>query len=485
MDVRTRMAPSPTGEYHIGHIRTVLYDYAYAKKFNGKFIIRIEDTDRERYVEGAIDRILDVIMDYGFSWDEGPRVGGPYAPYIQSERLSLYKKYAEELIEKGAAYYCFCTPERLDKLREEQKAAGLAVTKYDRHCLSLSKDEIEKKIASGEKYVIRLKVPDNRIITFKDEVWGDISINSNDLDDQVLLKSDGFPTYQLAVVIDDHLMKVSHILRGNDWLPSTPKHVLLYEAFGWELPKHIHLPNLKELGEGKKLSKRYGSVAAIDFLKEGYLKEALVNFLMFLGWNPGTEKEIYSLDEFINDFSIEKIHKTDLVVFDREKLLWYNGYYIRNFSSEELLKKIEKWADKFGVDLVSNNSSADYNKKVLDLVKDRMKLLSDFNTLSYFFYSFVKADETFLTSFTTDFVKAKEIIGNFCNLYMSIEDSSWETSIIDRESHEKLKEFGYSPKEAFMTLRIATTNSKTTPPLFDIFNVLGKEESLKRLKSYL
>ncbi len=278
MNVRTRMAPSPTGEYHIGHIRTVLFNYAFAKAFKGKFIIRIEDTDRERFVEGAVDRILDVIKDYGLGWDEGPRIGGEFAPYVQSERLDLYKKYAIQLVNSGHAYYCFCTPERLDVLRKEQQEQKMPVTKYDKHCSHLSKDEISTRLTKGEQYVIRLKVPENTQIDFHDEVLGDLSINSNDIDDTVLLKSDGYPTYHLAVVIDDHLMHISHVMRGIDWLPSTPKHVLLYRAFGWESPKLIHLPNLKEKGDNKKLSKRFGSVFAISFLEEGYLPEALINF---------------------------------------------------------------------------------------------------------------------------------------------------------------------------------------------------------------
>jgi glutamyl-tRNA synthetase len=330
MKIRTRLAPSPTGEIHVGSMRTLLYDYALAKQSGGELVLRIEDTDQERYVEGAVERMLKVIKDYGLSWDEGPEVGGPDEPYFQSQRLDIYKKYALELVEKGSAYYCFCSEERLEKLREEQRAQKSPVTKYDRYCLTLTKEEIEKNLKDGVPYVIRLKVPNDREIEVEDLVLGKLKFPSNDIDDQVLMKSDGFPTYHLGVVVDDHLMKITHILRGREWLPSTPKHVLLFEAFGWTPPKFVHLPLLREVDSTKKLSKRTGSVGALDFLQEGYLPEALLNFMMFLGWNPGTEKEIYSLDEFVKDFSIEKIQTSEMAAFDRQKLLWINGMYIRN-----------------------------------------------------------------------------------------------------------------------------------------------------------
>jgi len=295
MKIRTRLAPSPTGEIHVGSIRTLLYDYALAKKSGGELILRIEDTDQNRYVEGSVERMLKVIKDYGLNWDEGPEVGGPHEPYFQSQRLGIYKKYAMELVEKGKAYYCFCDEERLKNLREEQKENG-HVSKYDKFCLGLKKEDIEKNLKSGKPYVIRLNVPQNEEIEVDDLVLGKLSFPSKDLDDQVLIKSDGFPTYHLAVVVDDHLMEITHVLRGREWLPSTPKHVLLYKYFGWEIPKFVHLPLLRETDSTKKLSKRTGSVSALGFLQEGYLPEALLNFMMFLGWNPGTEKEIYSLE---------------------------------------------------------------------------------------------------------------------------------------------------------------------------------------------
>lgn len=479
------MAPSPTGEYHIGHIRTLLYNYAFAKKYDGKFVIRIEDTDRVRYVEGAVDRILEIIKDYGFVWDEGPKVGGPFAPYIQSERLGLYKEYAQKLIDSGHAYYCFCTAERIEKLREEQRNKGMPTTKYDRFCLKLTPQEIQKNLDEGKKYVIRLKVPENEAVSFKDEVLGDVSINSNDLDDQVLLKTDGFPTYHLGVVVDDHLMEITHVMRGIDWLPSTPKHVLLYKYFGWEPPIYVHLPNLKELGGNKKLSKRFGSVAALEFLQEGYLPEALVNFIMFLGWNPGGEKEIYTLDEFAKEFSTERIHKTDLVAFDRQKLLWMNGYYIRNLSDAVLWEKLLTWGKKFGTEINGQSSPTEYNLKVLSLVKDRLKTLSEFNLLTDYFYQDVFIDKEILISYTGGKERTLEVLESFYSEYQKTEAESWNAPAIEDINHRILSEKLYKPKEAFMTIRVAITGSTATPSLSDILEVLGKEKVLSRIERSL
>lgn len=475
------MAPSPTGEYHIGHIRTVLYDLALARKLDGKFLIRIEDTDRHRFVEGATDRILDVIKDYGLDWDEGPRVEGDKGPYIQSERLDIYKKYAEELVEKDAAYYCFCSKERLDELRKEQQSKGAPITKYDKACTKLSKQETTDRLAAGEAHVIRLNVPENRDITFKDEVFGEVTINTSAMDDQILLKSDGYPAYHLAVVVDDHLMEVTHVMRGNDWIPSTPKHVLLYEAFGWDLPVYAHLPNLKEKDSNKKLSKRFGPVSAISFLEEGYLPEALLNFLMFLGWNPGTEKEIYTLEEFIEDFSIEKIHKTDLVVFDRDKLLWTNGHYIREMSPEDLYERIISWKDKFDVTFPEGFLDANVGMKVLSLIQERLKKFDEISELTSYFFETPAIDKELLVSYTKDPARTKEILESFITLFEGIDN--WEVSKLEDASHKLLEEKSYKPKEAYMTLRVALSGVSATPPIFDTLEFLGKEEVITRLKS--
>lgn len=484
MTIRTRLAPSPTGDSHIGHIRTLLYNYAFTKQNNGMFILRIEDTDRVRYVEGSIERILKVITAYGFNWDEGPGVNGPFAPYIQSERLDLYRKYALELVESGHAYYCFCSKERLDQLREEQQQKKLPVTKYDRKCLSLSKEEIAQRLKNGESYVIRLKMPDNEIIAYNDLIHGDISFNSNSIDDQVLLKADGYPTYQLAVVVDDHLMGVTHILRGIDWIPSTPKHVLLYKYLGWTMPLTGHLPNLKELGGDKKLSKRFGSVAAYEFLQEGYLVDALINFLMFLGWNPGTSKEIYTMAEFIKDFSLEKITKAELVGFDRNKLLWMNGYYIRQLKVETLYELLMQWSRDFNISLgIPPHFTKEYIYSVLTLVQDRMRKLSDFIGLTGYFFDKYTVDRNILLLQTSDSNRSVELIKGFIACLEQIIDTNWTTEILDKICHEFVIQHNYKPKEAFMTLRVAITGETATPPIFDILRVLGKEVVIKRLRS--
>lgn len=483
MTVRTRMAPSPTGEYHIGSMRTLLYNYALAKKFGGQFVLRIEDTDRERFVQGATERLMQAIYDYGLSWDEGPDVGGDCGPYVQSERLNIYSEYAKKLIDSGHAYYCFCTKDRLDQIRAEQQSKGVASTKYDKHCLCLSREQIQENLDKGLSYVIRLNVQRDQLIKFKDQVLGEISIPSNDIDDQVLLKSDGFPTYHLAVVIDDYLMKISHILRGVEWLPSTPKHILLYNAFGWPVPIYAHIPLLKEKGENKKLSKRHGAVNAQEFLAQGYLPEALLNFLMFLGWNPGTEKEIYSMDEFINDFSIDKVHKTDLVVFDRDKLAWYNGHYIRNMPLEDLFNLLTTWAKKYDVKLLRRNDE-EFDLKVLSLVQDRMRTLLDYNDLVGFFYERPKVEKNLLAQQSVDATRTKTILNTFFSA-LSSTDVVWESKNLDALCHELLTTNDFKPKEAFMSLRVALTGITTTPPIFDILEVIGKGESLDRVKTSL
>jgi len=460
MNVKTRMAPSPTGEYHVGHIRTVLYNWAFARQNNGEFIIRIEDTDRERFVEGATERILEVIKDYGFDWDEGP--------IYQSKRLDIYKKYSEELVEKGHAYYCFCSAERLKKLREEQRAQKMPVTKYDRHCLNLSKEEVEKRLKS-EPHVIRLKVPDNKKIVYEDVVYGKVEVNSSDLDDQILIKSDGFPTYHFAVVVDDHLMEITYVMRGNDWLPSTPKHVILYEAFGWKLPVYVHLPNLKELGKTTKLSKRMGPVSAREFLDEGYLPEAVDNFLMLLGWNPGTEQEIFSLDEFIKRFDINKIHKTDLVAFDRKKLNWMNSEYIKNTTDEELSNLINNFFE--------NKYDLEKVKQITPLVKTRISTLKEFDNLTKFFFESPTVDQKlFGENYKDHLIKTIEVLEKIEN---------WELGVINDELMKVVKSNDFHTGKFFMNLRVAVTGQKVTPPFNESIAILGKEETLKRMKSCL
>src|SRR3989344_3510288 len=352
--IKTRFAPSPTGFLHVGGLRTALYSYLFAKKNKGKFLLRIEDTDRERYVADGVANILkslywaDVVPDEGVVLDkEKITHKGKNGPYVQSERLDIYKEHAEKLLTDGHAYSCFCTPERLTQLREQQTAKKMP-TGYDGHCLSVDPEDAKKRAKSGERCVVRLKMPKSGETVFVDMIRGEVRFKNELVDDQVLMKSDGYPTYHFAVVIDDHFMEITHIIRGEEWISSVPKHLQIYKYFGWEVPEMAHLPLLLN-PDKSKLSKRQGDVAVEDYMKKGYLPEALVNFVAFLGWNPGTEKEIYSLEELIQDFDLDKVGKTG-GVFNIEKLNWYNKQYIKNLSNQELAARAKPWLEKEGIE---------------------------------------------------------------------------------------------------------------------------------------
>jgi glutamyl-tRNA synthetase len=374
MEVRTRIAPSPTGEdLHIGNLYTALINWAYAKKNSGKFVVRIEDTDRERYVEGAEKTILSSINAFGLVPDESPEAGGPYEPYRQSERLDLYKGYADELLTLGLAYKCFCSKERLEEIRTKE-AADRTKKKHREYC-DLN--------ATGEKFVIRLKVPENEDISFDDLIRGKITINSRELDDQVLLKSDGYPTYHLGVVVDDYSMKISHVIRAEEWISSTPKHVLLYKAFGWELPVFVHLPILRN-SDKSKLSKRKNPVWVSWYLKDGYLPEAILNYLALMGWSHPEQKEIFPVEEFIEKLELKDFSPVG-PAFDQTKLDWMNGEYIRKMTDEQLADRLEDYLKQ--VDLIAKNiPSKETLLKLVPLVKERIKKLSDFIPLTDFFF---------------------------------------------------------------------------------------------------
>lgn len=489
MKVRTRIAPSPTGGLHIGHIRTMLYDYALANKHAGEFIVRIEDTDQNRYVEGAVENILKIINEYGLTYNEGPIVGGKFGPYVQSERLEIYRKYSEELVEKDLAYYCFLTPEETEEL---QKQSRLENKKLRSPYRESTKDEINKLKESGKDWVIRLKVPENTDIEFDDAVLGHLKFNTNEVDDQVLIKSDGFPTYHLAVVIDDHLMEVTHILRGNDWLSSTPKHVLLYKAFGWEMPIVAHLPNLKEKDSNKKLSKRHGAVFAVQFLQEGYLADALLNFLMLLGWSSPEarvhgekEKEIYSLKEFTKLFSLDRVQKTALVSFDREKLLWFNKEYIKSKSNNELKEIFVNWYKEYAEENdLSTFILQDYDlEEKIGLIKDRATTLKDILTQLAFFYKAPKNIEWKIKQTENTIEIIDDLKKEFFELFTAFDANSKNWKHEDWEP--KMRAIGdkYSKKhgDIFMVLRLAIVGSPFSPPLFEAMQLLGKNEVLKRL----
>ena len=467
--VRTRMAPSPTGEYHVGHIATLLKNYAFAKHHGGQFILRIEDTDQERKVEGAVERILKVIRDYGLSWDEGPEVGGPHVPYVQSERLPIYKEYVQKLVEADKAYYCFCTKERLDAMREGQLARK-ELPKYDKHCQALTSEVVQQKLAAGEAYVIRLKVPTDETIGFEDLIRGKIEIESSNIDDQVLLKSDGFPTYHLAVVVDDHLMEITHVLRGEEWISSTPKHILLYKAFGWQPPVYAHIPVfLNPDGQGK-MSKRKGTVAAQSFLDNGYLPEAMLNFFMILGWAPAEQREILTLDEYIKEFNPANISAKS-VVFDLQKLNWINGMYIRNLSQAELQDKIKRFLpEDFPVEKLS---------MILPLISERLVTLKDIESLTEFFYRDIQHDKELLLK-KADAETVKLQLHATADKIAAVE--SWDIPALEAAIRGLQEENDWKKSQYFMLVRVAITGRSATPPLFETIEVLGKEVTLKRLQ---
>lgn len=457
--VRTRIAPSPTGDdLHIGNLYTALINYVVAKQNNGQFIIRIEDTDRTRYREGAEQKILSSLKSFGLLYDEGPDIGGPYAPYRQSERLDLYKKYALELIEKGVAYYCICTKERLDSLREQQ-IREKKQTKYDKHCLT-NQDDIKAKVAAGTPYVLRLNVLPNKKLRFKDLIRGEISISSNEVDDQVLLKSDGYPTYHLGVVVDDHLMKITHIIRAEEWISSTPKHVLLYEAFGWELPVFAHGPVLRN-PDKSKLSKRKNPVWASWYLEEGYLPEAVLNYLALMGWSHPEQKEIFSLQEFIDVFQLKDLKRVG-PAFDLKKLTWMNQQYIQNMDDAEFLGKIKA----FYPDRQFDESLL---KQLLPLVKTRMETLKDFGTLTQFLFS--------APSITLRNEKEKEIILDLISVLTDV--TEWS----DQGIFVGLKTVLDKHQARMPVLYYLFTGQEKGLPLPQALAILGKDVVLKRLQA--
>lgn len=478
-----RFAPSPTGYLHVGGLRTALYNYLFAKRNNGKFILRIEDTDRNRYVEGAVEKLISSLKWCGLDYDEGPDAGGNFGPYMQSQRLEIYKKYAQELIAKNHAYYCFCTPERLTELKEEQARQKLPQAKYDKHCLSLSKEEVETKINSGIPYVIRLNVIPNQKIVFADIVRERVEFDSNNVDDQVLIKSDGYPTYHMANVVDDHLMEISHVIRGEEWLSSTPKHILLYNFFGWEIPNFAHLPLLLN-PDRSKLSKRQGDVAVEDYRDKGFLKEALVNFVALLGWNAGDDKEFYYINELIQSFSLERVNKSG-AVFDLEKLNWLNAEHLRKKSDEELLNLLKEEIlnlpdDKAGSPFSTFNYNDAYLLMVIQAMKERVSFVKEYLTKSpYFFVA------------PTDYEEASRIKNWNADSSSYMEKLGEEFSKLDNPSKEDFEkalksvaaELNVGAGKLIHPLRLAVSGMSTGPGMYDLLLILGKEEVIKRIGS--
>jgi len=471
-EVRVRFAPSPTGYLHLGSLRTALFNYLFARHHNGKFILRIEDTDQSRKVEGAVENLINILNEMGLNYDEGPGVGGEFGPYFQSERLDIYKKYCDELLANGHAYYAFETAEELDEMRKVQQMQGKQ-TMYDRRARVLTENEVKEKIASGIPYVIRLKVPLDTEIRFTDIIRGNVKIDTNLVDDQVLLKSDGFPTYHLANVIDDHLMQITHIIRGEEWLTSVPKHIILYNAFGWEVPQMAHVPLILN-ADKSKLSKRQGDVATEDYLKKGYLKEALLNFMTLLGWNPGDgeEKEIFTKAELIEKFSIERVNSAG-AVFNVEKLNWMNGEYIKNYDIDALAELIIPYLNAGGID----TSDIIKTKRVILAIRNYINKLDEATEQAKVYYNDVKLNDE-----QTGIVTAETSIQVFKALAAKI-DAMLEitTDNFKPMLSEVQKETGVKGKNLFMPVRLALTGEEHGPELGMIAYVLGKEEVLKRL----
>lgn len=472
--VRTRFAPSPTGYMHIGNLRTALYAYLLAKANGGDFVLRIEDTDQERYVDGAVDLIFKTMKETGLIHDEGPDIGGPYGPYIQSERRNIYKEYAQKLVELGGAYYCFCDKERLDALRAQQEAAKV-MPKYDGHCARLSKEEIEEKLASGVPYVIRQKIPRRGTTTFYDEIFGKITVDNATLDDNVLLKSDGLPTYNFANVIDDHLMNITHIIRGSEYLSSTPKYNLLYEAFGWEIPTYIHVsPVMKDAH--KKLSKREGDASYEDFINKGYLKDAIINYIALLGWSPGGEQEIFTMDELIKAFNLEGISKSP-AIFDIQKLNWLNGEYIRKLSSDEFHELALPYIRQ-----AVKNATIDTHK-ISDLLHQRCEKLSDIPEQIDFFDT--------LPEYSPELYCHKKMKTNEENSLSSLQAvlpvlenlSDWTFDAIHTVLFDLIAKLEVKNGIILWPLRVAVSGKSFTPGGgVELADILGKEETLNRIR---
>ncbi len=472
-EVRTRFAPSPTGFMHLGNLRTALYAYLLAKSQGGKFILRIEDTDQERYVEGAVDIIYNTMKDTGLIHDEGPDIGGEYGPYIQSERRQIYQDYAKKLVELGGAYYCFCDKERLDELRLVQEASKLP-TKYDGYCRNLSKEEVQEKLDAGVPYVIRQKMPTEGTTSFDDCVFGKITVDNSTLDDNVLLKTDGLPTYNFANVIDDHLMKITHVIRGSEYLSSTPKYNLLYEAFGWEKPVYIHVSPVMRDSQ-HKLSKRDGDAYYEDFIKKGYLKDALLNYIALLGWSPAGEKEIFSLQELIEAFDIKGISKSP-AIFDINKLNWMNGEYIRMMNEEEFYAHAKPYLDTV--------------KRPLDqmllcrLLHDRTEKFEDIPEKIDFLDEMPDYDIELYRNkkMKTNPQNSLEILEKVLPIFEALDDYSEET--IHTKLFELIAELGVKNGLVLFPVRVALSGKSFTPGgAVEIACLLGKEETISRMKT--
>lgn len=489
--IRTRFAPSPTGFLHIGSARTALFNFLFARHNKGKVILRVEDTDQNRLVEGAVENLLKVMKQLGIDFDEGPTLQGSviveqgdYGPYTQSKRLEIYQRHAQELIDKAAAYYCFCSPARLDELRKEQIALKKPAM-YDRHCRNLSKEEINQQLSeakiSGSRPVVRQAIPLSGETIIKDLVYGEVRYDHATIDDQVLLKSDGFPTYHLAVVVDDHHMAISHVIRGEEWIPSTPKHILLYQAFGWEPTQYAHIPLILN-PDKSKLSKRQGDVSVEDFLKHGYLPEALVNFVAFLGWNPKTEQEFFSLTELIAQFDLAKVNKAG-AVFDDNKLDWVNSHYLREKSPEQLVALCAPYWQEQGI--VIEKYKPEFLAAIVSLEKDRLKKLSEITQKTEYYFKDPEYDAQLLVWKKSDAADAKDKLQRLKELFVSLPDQKFNPAELESALKEFIEQNNSDNGSVLWPLRVALTGLEKSPGPFDVTVALhmgwGKEGIIKRI----
>lgn len=518
-EVRVRYAPSPTGMQHIGGVRTALFNYLFARSKGGKFILRLEDTDRTRYDEKYVKNLYDTLAWLGIDWDEGGDKGGDYGPYVQSERFELYKKYAEELVAKGEAYYCFCDAERLERIRKIQQENKMAPG-YDRHCRVLTEEEVKENLAKGLPHVIRLKVPMEGETKFHDHILGDIVWKNEDISpDPILLKSDGFPTYHLANIVDDHLMKITHVMRAQEWIPSTPLHVQMYKAFGWEHPEFCHLPMVNG-SDGKKLSKRHGSTSLNEFRARGYLPQAIINYVALLGCSYEEGKEFYTLEELAKEFKLEHLNKAP-AVFDYKKLEFYNANYIRKLTTEELYKwtlpfitgtgdalleinpenpqpkpkvgpeysgvALGEDGEPYCVDKSMNMTCADVKKTLMGLmplIQERLKFLTEAAEMVHFMFTEPAVPPAAeIIPKRLDAAKTKEVLESAKEFVAKVFELDHEGA--ENFAKAKAEELGIKLGDFMMPVRMAVTGSRVSPPLIGSIAVLGKERSLKRIERTL
>jgi len=473
-EIRTRFAPSPTGYMHVGNLRTALYEYLCAKKDNGKFILRIEDTDQERFVEGSIDIIYQTMQEAGLIHDEGPDKDCGHGPYVQSKRLPIYQEMAYKLVKEGKAYYCFCDKERLENLRASQEAAKIA-PKYDGHCKFLSVDEIEASLKAGKSYVIRQIIPTTGTTTFSDVVYGEITVENSTLDDQILLKSDGYPTYNFANVVDDHLMNITHVIRGSEYLSSTPKYNLLYQAFGWEIPVYVHCPPVMKDSQNK-LSKRNGDASYQDLVAKGYLTEAIINYIALLGWHPASDRELFTLEELKQEFDISRISKSP-AIFDKDKLNWMNSHYIKQLTSEDLAKRAESFFNNAKLDI----SDKDRYLKIIDVCRGGICYIEQL----------VEKTRIFFTSeFKAENAEAQEMLDNPVSksVFAWLAEKAVTVENLTGTAFKELvnqagKELSVKGKNLWMPVRVALTGQNHGPEMDQIVDLFGKDKVVERMQN--